>query len=81
LPILHNQNPLIGGGLEDTVLGPCFNFSIARGEFVQVLHDGALHWVCVSNVGCKEASSVNVYDSLKQENIAYQETSCQYAFP
>lgn len=66
--ILHNQYPLIAG-LEDTVLGPCFNFSIARGEFVQVLHDGSLHWVCVSSVGCKEAGCVNVYDSLNTGKI------------
>ena len=66
--ILHNQYPLIAG-LEDTVLGTCFNFSIVRGEFVQVLHDGALHWVCVSNVGCKEDGCVNVYDSLNKGKI------------
>ena len=67
--ILHHQYPLIGG-LEDTVLGPCLNFSVARGKFVQILHDGSLHWVCVSNVGCTEPGSVNVYDSLNKGNIA-----------
>ena len=43
---LHNQFPYVEG-LEDTVLGPTFQFSIAGGEFVQVLHDGGLHWICV----------------------------------
>ena len=39
---LHNQFPYVDG-LEDTVLGPTFQFSVAGGEFVQVLHDGGLH--------------------------------------
>ena len=69
--ILHEQYPMTGG-LEDTVLGPCLNFSVATGEFVQVLHDGALHWICVSNIGCKEPGSVNVYDSLNMGHIALQ---------
>ena len=40
--ILHHQYPLTGG-LKDTVLGPCLNFSVARVEFVQILHDESLH--------------------------------------
>ena len=35
---LHNQFPYVDG-LEDTVLGPTFQFSIAGGEFGLVLHD------------------------------------------
>ena len=49
--ILHEQFPL-AEGLERPTLGPFYNFSVSRGQFVQVLHDGALHWVCISNVGC-----------------------------
>ena len=58
--ILHHKYPLIDG-LENTVLVPCLNFSVARGKFV---------WICVSNVCCTEPGSVNVYDSLNKGNIA-----------
>ena len=58
---LHNQFPYVDG-LEDTVLGPTFQFSIAGGEFVQVLHDGGLHWICVSNIGCAKGV-VKCFDS------------------
>ena len=37
-------------GLEDTVLGSKLQFSVARGDFVQVLHDGNLHWLTVTNI-------------------------------
>ena len=60
--MLHEQFPLFEG-LEDTVLGPLLQFSVPRGEFVQVLHDGKFHWVCVSNVGCQKGE-VNYFDSL-----------------
>ena len=50
-------------GLEDTVLGPDMQFSVAASESVQILHDGGLHWVCMSNIGCK-GGSVRYFDSL-----------------
>ena len=65
--ILHQQFPEVGG-LEDTVLGPHLQFSVANREFVQVLHDGALHWVCISNIGCQEGT-VNCFDSLNQSRF------------
>ena len=60
--ILHQQFPWVGG-LEDTVLGPDMQFSVAASESVQILHDGGLHWVCMSNIGCK-GGSVRYFDSL-----------------
>ena len=60
--MLHQQFPFCEG-LEDTTLGPHFQFSIHKNDFVQVLHNGNNHWVCVSNIGCQTAE-VNYYDSL-----------------
>ena len=67
--LLHEQFPGVGG-LEDTTLGPLNMFSIRKGEFVQVLHDGGLHWVCISNIGCKE-QEVNYYDSLSGSGVSW----------
>ena len=44
-------------------LDPCRSFDIVNGEFIQILHSGGNHWVCVSSVGC-EKDHVNLYDSL-----------------
>lgn len=65
--ILHAQFPDIGG-LEDTTLGPYLQFSIQRGTFVQILHTGSLHWICTSNIGCREGY-FTIYDSLYCGNI------------
>ena len=54
--------------IEDTVLGPAGNFSIAQGEFIQILHDGGAHWVCVSNIGCWQGV-INYFDSLNRGQI------------
>lgn len=58
---LHNQFPYVDR-LEDTVLAPTFQFSIAGGKFVQALHDGGLHWICVSNIGSAKGV-VKYFDS------------------
>ena len=39
------------------------NFDKVDGDFVQILHTGGNHWVCVSSIGC-EKGFVNLYDSL-----------------
>lgn len=60
--LLHKQFPYYEG-LEDTTIGLHLQFSIHRNDFVQVLHDGNNHWVCISNIGC-QGSEVNYYDSM-----------------
>jgi hypothetical protein len=66
--VLHKQFP--GAlGLENTTLGPVFNFSVHRGAFSQILHTGAHHWVLVSNIGCEHAS-INLYDSLYNGRVS-----------
>ena len=67
--LLHEQFPGVGG-LEDTTLGPIFMFSVQKGEFVQVLHDENIHWVCISNIGCKE-QEINYYDSLRGSRVSW----------
>ena len=60
--MLHMQFPYYEG-LEDTTVGLHLQFSIHRNDFVQVLHDGNNHWVCISNIGCQGAE-VSYYDSM-----------------
>ena len=58
---LQKVNPLIEGFQRPT-LGPVRNFSIMTSEFVQILHTGRSHWVCVSSIKCPPGI-VNLYDS------------------
>ena len=53
--------------LEDTTLGKVHQFSIFRNKFLQVLHDGGCHSVCVANfIGNNKCdrSAIHYYDSL-----------------
>ena len=59
---LSKINPDIQGFQRPT-LGPCGNFDIVGGEFVQIMHTGGNHWVCLSSIGCVKGH-VNLYDSL-----------------
>ena len=64
---LQKVNPLIEGFQRPT-LGPVRNFSIMTSEFVQILHTGRSHWVCVSSINCPPGI-VNLYDSLFNDII------------
>ena len=66
--ILMRNFPTISG-LEDTTVGAVLNFSKHDGKspYIQVLHTGSLHWICISNIsvnGLVKADVVNLYDSL-----------------
>ena len=61
--LLHEQCPGVDG-LEDTTLGPIFMFLVKKGKFVQVLHSGNIHWVWISNIGCKE-NKINYYENCR----------------
>lgn len=50
-------------GFQDVFLGKVLAFDVMRGEFVQILHSGSAHWVCISTIGCGEAE-VDVFDSM-----------------
>ena len=43
------------------------------GEFIQILHTGGNHWVCVSSIGCQKGH-VNLYDSLYHDIISDEVT-------
>ena len=49
--LLQQHNPLIDG-LQRPRLGRVCNFDIASGEFIQILHTGTDHWLCISSIGC-----------------------------
>lgn len=51
-----------------TLLGPVLQFSMAGSEFVQILHDGQLHWLAASNIGCQKYHG-NVYNNLNRRSI------------
>ena len=62
---LHEAFPSISG-LQDTANGAAQTFNIVSGNFIQILHDGNLHWVCTLNISfhsLTDVSDINVYDS------------------
>ena len=61
--LLHRQFPYIEGLLSPTI-GKAEQFPVMRNSFIQVLHTGGNHWVCVSNIGCSHNNQVKLYDSL-----------------
>ena len=65
LQLLKKQFPGMAG-LQNPVLGAVLQFAIASGPFVQVLHDGELHWVTVATPPPHMDADVIVYDSLNR---------------
>ena len=68
--LLHNEN-LNNEGFQRPTLGPVHNFDIVSGEFVQILHTGNSHWVCVSSIGCPPGH-VKLYDSFYSDAISQE---------
>ena len=61
--MLHTQYPDIDG-LQDTILGQTLNYEIYRSKpFVQILHDGNIHWLAISTINCSPGK-VMVMDSM-----------------
>lgn len=50
---------------------------VSNKPFIQILHTGALHWICVGNTK-NHNNSCNVYDSLSSGNIT-PSVACQIA--
>ena len=46
-------------------------FKKAKGEFVQILHNGSYHWVVVSNINCT-GNEINYYHSVFHGKIKDQ---------
>ena len=49
--LIHEQFPHIGG-LADSSTGKCQQFDIVSREngYIQILHAGSMHWICVANM-------------------------------
>ena len=62
-------------GLQWPVLGPARRFQRVAGQFIQILHTGNSHWVCVTSVGV-DNGTVNLYDSL-YHNVIQKEVEEQ----
>jgi len=60
--LLQEVNPLLEG-LQRSTLGRVRNFDVVSGEFLQILHTGSDHWVCICSIGCLPGK-VHLYDSL-----------------
>ena len=69
--LLHRQFPYIEGLLSPTI-GKAKQFPVLWNNFIQVLHIGGMHWVCVSNIGCIHNNQVKLYDSLQWNRAIYQ---------
>ena len=70
--ILHEMFPHLKG-LQTVARGAVQAFLPVNGDFIQILHDGSLHWVCTGNIsltGGKDPAAVNMYDSMNQGFIA-----------
>jgi len=57
---LKEMNPNIEG-LQWPILGRARKFIRISGQFVQILHTGSSHWLCVSSVGVSKGT-INLYD-------------------
>ena len=55
-------------GFQQPRHGPVRNFDLVSGEFIQLLHTGSDHWVCISSIGCL-SGHMNLYDSLYHDII------------
>ena len=65
-------------GFQRPILGPVRNFDLISGEFIQVLHTGRDHWVCISSIGCLKGH-VTLHDSLFNDIISdevEEQTKC-----
>ena len=61
--LLKKQFPHING-LMSTTLGPIGQFEVMQNKkFIQILHTGQTHWICITNIDCPNGT-IKVYDSL-----------------
>ena len=69
--MIQKQYPDIEG-LQDPILGSRLSFSVYKNKpFLQILHDGSLHWVAVSTYECAPGE-VFYMDSLLRRTISHK---------
>ena len=70
--LLSKQFPKVYG-FQDTVIGKHQEFDVIPTEknYIQILHDSSLHWVCAANMESKKTDNEihYLYDSLKKKHI------------
>jgi len=69
------------GGLTDTVLGKMNGFDLQTDKrFIQILHTGEHHWICIANTDNARDSNdrVFIYDSLNSGKVTKSVANCQY---
>ena len=64
-------------GLRPSILGEVLGYDIQKTAFVQVLHVGANHWICISSTG-NPLTTINIFDSLPNTDIPAR-AKCQIA--
>ena len=62
-------------GLQSPALGPILQFHVQRTKFVQILHIMGNHWVTVSNIRCCEPATIQVFDSMRNQDLPSQAIS------
>ena len=68
--LLQAANPALQG-LQRPTLGCVKNFDVVTSEFIQILHTGNDHWVCISSIGCVPGT-VGLFDSLFSDTISQE---------
>ena len=66
-------------GFQNTVIGKLQKFDVilTKNNYIQILHDSSLHWVCVANMESRKKDNEirYLYDSLKNKHISKDVTS------
>ena len=66
-------------GFQETVIGKLQEFDVIPTEknYIQILHDSSLHWVCVANMESRKKNNEihYLYDSLKKKHISKDVTA------
>ena len=83
--LLSKQFPKVCG-FQETVIGKLQEFDVIPTEknYIQILHDSSLHWVCVANMESRKKDNEihYLYDSLKKKHISKDVTAqiASYAY-
>lgn len=50
-------------GLQNVLLGATLTYEVVSHEMIQIINNGAFHWLMLSTVGCEDGH-INVFDSM-----------------
>ena len=67
-------------GFQSTVVFESTQIKCPKSKFIQILNVYNNHWVTVSNVDCKNANEIKIYDSMKSSRLETSDKfNCQVA--